>query len=165
MSLSLTQFTRSLKVYASAYDIPSPYVLTTGTQVDFPECEDFGCYVASDSQFKTKGVSVGDIVYVYDGITFQFVTVVTRVESETVIWTADSIEESFNFTIYQQSALSGLGNQGCFLMSVANGLNVAVVTLSGDVIEAAALSANDVLPVQIRKITSTSDNNSMYALW
>lgn len=165
MSLSLTQFTRSLKVYPSNYDIPSPYVLTTGYQEETPDCGELGCILSSEAQFQTRGVSVGDIVYVFDGVTFAFVTVVSALGENSYVWTADSINYGNTFIIYQQSALSGLGNQGCFLMSTLDNITINVETLSGDSIPSAILSANDVFPIQVRKLFSNTNNEAIYALW
>lgn len=167
MSLSLTQFTRSLKVYASNYDIPSPYVLAQGAQDSNPFFEaglGYSLYSTAAKFVKNK-VSVGDILYVYDGNTFLFVTVVTGIQDEETIFTNDSISSLYNFIVYQQSEQSGLGNQGCFLMSVNDSVTIDVETLTGNTITGIILNSNDVLPIQVRKLLTSTNGNAIYALW
>jgi len=167
MSLSLTQFTRSLKVHASAYDIPAPYILQEGVQTDFPTSEVEGYFLFSTTPLKTNGVTVGDVIYVYNSSdVFQFVTTVQTITNDDyAIYTTDAIDNGYKFTIYQQSAQSGLGNQGCFLMSVNDNVTIDVETLTGNTITGIILNSNDVLPIQVRKLLTSTNDDAIYALW
>jgi hypothetical protein len=166
MSLSLTQFTRSLKVHASTYDIPAPYILAEGQQDDFPYSQVEGYFVLSTTPLKSNGVTVGDVVYVYNGGVFQFVTTVQTITTDDFwMFTTDAIPTNYTFVIYQQSTKSGLGNQGCFLMSVNDSVTIDVETLTGNTITGIILNSNDVLPIQVRKLLTTTNENAIYALW
>jgi hypothetical protein len=301
MSVNLTKFTRSLKIYPSPYPIPSPYVLTTGTQasegdfcleieivneqscesecreiyaentgdetyanvnyttcngvngsvnlgpgygtplgcvsnwytdegeveyyddggcgptpgpatVDWIDCdgneqgtsidcdssENLGCiqyitnisggecyenelgecatpippyYIYSEgSEFVTNGVTIGDIVYVYTSLGDIFlVTEVTYVNNEYLIYTADYVPVDLSFTIYQQSAQSGLGNRGCtlYLPQGYFGGPFEVKSITGTTITSSSfdVSENALFPIQLSHFIQGNGISPTYAFW
>ncbi len=170
MSVNLTKFTRALRIYPSQYPIPSPYVLTTGEAIDNSVCDIKGCSLESSSDFIQKGVSVGDIVYVYDalGTTFQFITVVTFISNNTLIYINDPISKNFKFTIYQQSAQSGLGNRGCTLyFPQGNSSTFEVKSITDTTIFSADfyLNESELFPIQLSHFIQGNSEKPFYALW
>jgi hypothetical protein len=160
MSVFKTTFSRALQVYPSQYPIPNPFVLTTGVQTD-----ESSILVSPSSNFITNGVSPGDVIYVYDdGGNFNSITQVTGIISESEAQVANPIAVDWSFVIYQQSAMSGLGNQGCYLYVGGTG-TLVVTTIGGDSVTFAGVAAGTVLPVQVLKLEEPSTATLVIALW
>lgn len=126
--------------------------------------------LSDTSNFELAGVSVGDIVYVYNNSNvFQFITVVVGIISANTIETADYIPIGYYFTIYQQSAQSGLGNRGCtlfFPLGYDNPLGVNTITNTNFYSDYYPLSPNTLFPIQISHfLVGDGIGYTTYALW
>jgi hypothetical protein len=161
MATQKLQPTRALQVYPSQYPIPSPAILTTGIQIG-----ESSILEAPTANFITNGVSPGDIIYVYDdGSLFNFVTQVTGIISETEAQVADNIPVDWSFVIYQQSAMSGLGNQGCVLY-VGTGGSLEVTTSGNDIATFVNIQDGTFFPINVLKVFSAGTTaTNIIALW
>lgn len=120
--------------------------------------------------FAVNGVSAGDIVYVYDESNiFSFITVVTGLVGNNFIYTQDYIPSGYNFTIYQQSAQSGLGNKGCtlFFPEGYEGGALSVISITDTTIYSSnyAVYPNTLFPIQASYYTLGNLIIPVYALW
>lgn len=139
---------------------------------DYGSCGSFAPYYiySEDAQFITNGVTAGDIVYVYDdGNTFAFITVVTGILSQFEIEVADYIPIDYYFTVYQQSAQSGLGNRGCTLY-FPQGYSVGpfeVKSITGTTITSSSfdVSENALFPIQLSYFIQGNGISPTYAFW
>ena len=125
----------------------------------------FGDYlVDSNATFVTSGVKVGDIIYNTTDNTA--CTVVEVVNETTILINAYLFPATAkNYTIYQASPQSGLGNQGCNLYIGGAG-NVKVTTIDQDIVTFNAVLVGHVLPVQVIKLHSTGTSATLInALW
>jgi len=161
MATQKLQPTRALQVYASEYPIPSPAILTTGSQTG-----ESSILLSPTANFITNGVSPGDIIYAYnDGEEFSFVTQVIGILSETEAQVANNITVDFSFVIYQQSAMSGLGNQGCVLY-IGTGGNVKVLTSGNDIVTFVNIQDGTFFPINVLKVFAEETTaTNIIALW
>ena len=108
--------------------------------------------------FIALNVGVGDIVY---NNTSNLGATVLEVESQYgLVLNADIASSAGDsYTIYQASAQTGLGNQGCCLLAMDND-NVSIVTIGGDNVTIYIQKGN-ILPLQVKKITY----GNVIALW
>ena len=161
MSVFKSQFTRALTVIKSDNaPIPFPAVVTSGTTTGVTASK----LVCATATFITSNVKPGDIVY---NTTDSTAAVVTAVDSETQLSLNANIFTVITkaFTIYQDSAQTGLGNTGCFLY-VGGAGNVSVITTAGDSVIFSGVLAGTILPVQVHNLNSTSTTATLInALW
>lgn len=128
-------------------------------------------YIYSEgSEFITNGVTAGDIVYVYNSSGDIFsVTEVINVGNENIIYTADSVPIDYYFTIYQQSAQSGLGNRGCtlYLPQGYFGGPFEVKSITGTTITSSSfnVSENALFPIQLSHFIQGNGISPTYAFW
>ena len=155
------QPSRALQVHPSEYPIPSLAILTTGSQIG-----ESSILESPTANFITNGVSPGDIIYVYDdGGVFSFVTQVIGIINEIEVQVANNINVDYSFVIYQQSAMSGLGNQGCVLY-VGTGGSLTVTTSGNDVVTFVNIQSGTFFPVNVVKVLSTGTTcSNIIALW
>jgi hypothetical protein len=161
MSVFKTTFSRALRVHPSDNaDVPFTNVVVSGltTGVISLKLKD------NNGNFIVNNVASGDIVYNETDKTAA--TVVSVVSSTTLIINADIFTASgVNYTIYQASDLTGIGNTGCFLYVGGTG-NVAVVTIGGDNITFNGVPAGTTLPIQVIRLRSTGTTATLVnALW
>ena len=115
--------------------------------------------------FIANGVSPGDIVYVFDdGGYFNTTTKVIGIIGANTIQVGDYINVNYNFTIYQQSAMSGLGNQGCVLY-IGQGGTLNVTTSGNDVVTFFNIKGDTFFPVNVLNVTIGTDCSNIIALW
>jgi len=157
MSVFKTTFSRALKVAPSANcNIPFPNVIVSGTNT----ATDVDRLIDDTVDFIALNVKVGDIVYNID--TNEGATI-TRVFTTEVRLNADIFTSTGqNYTVYQASSQTGLGNQGCYLYIASTDSNYDVVTIGGDSVAFNSPIKGDVLPVQVIKLISGGE---AVALW
>jgi hypothetical protein len=158
MSVFKTTFSRALRVSPSSNcNIPFPNVIVSGTNT-FADVE----RLTDDTvDFIALNVKTGDIVYNTD--TNEGATV-TRVGSATEVRLNADIFTSIgqNYTVYQASPQTGLGNQGCYLYIESTDANYEVITIGGDSVTFNSPIKGAVLPVQVIKLIS---GGNAVALW
>ena len=157
MSVFKTTFSRALKVAVTPNcDIPFPNVIVSETTSDVS----FNSLVDNSVNFEELNVKAGDIVYNTD--TYEGATVVGITNPTNILLDADIfLSSGVNYTIYQASPQTGLGNQGCFLY-IAEDTNYTVITIGGDEVEFKTPIKGTILPVQVRKVIL---GGNCVALW
>ena len=162
MSATIIQGHRALKVLPSNNaDIPFPAVAQAGTNTAIAT---FGVLIDSAATFVTNSVRTGDIVYnTTDGTA---ATVVSVTNQTTLIMNADIfLATTKSYVVYQASAQTTIGNQGCVLYIGGPG-NVAVTTNGGDTVTLVGLNAGQFVPVQVTKVALTGTSaTEIIALW
>lgn len=158
MSVFKTTFSRALKVAVTPNcDIPSPNVIVSGTTSDVSS----NSLVDNSVSFEELNVKAGDIVYNTD--TYEGATVVGIINPTNILLNADIfLSSEANYTIYQASSQTGIGNQGCFLYIEDADTTYQVITIGGDEVEFKTPVVGAVLPVQVIKVISGGD---CVALW
>jgi hypothetical protein len=159
MSVFKTTFSRALKVAVTPNcNIPFPNVIVSGTTTDTGSNR----LLDNTVDFIKLNVKEGDIVYnidTYEGATVNRVSSNgTRLDLNANIF--DSVGQ--NYTVYQASPQTGLGNQGCFLYIGAVDTDYEVVTIGGDSVMFIRPTVGAVLPVQVIKVIS---GGNCVALW
>ena len=161
MSVFKSQFSRALKVIPSDNaNIPFINVVkqgtTTGVQVS--KLKD------NNGNFIVNNVAIGDIVY--NTTTSLAATVVSLQDSTTVFLNANIfLAAGDSYVIYQASAQTGIGNEGCCLY-VGGAGNIAVTTIGDDVITFNAVPAGTILQVQVYRLSATGTTaTNINALW
>jgi len=120
--------------------------------------------VSSSSIFVTDNVKTGDIVYnITDGTAATVVSVVSQTQ---IVLNADIFTAtSKTFEIYQQSAQTGIGNQGCVLY-VGIGGNIKVTTSGNDIVTFVNIQDGTFFPINVLKVFSEGTTaTNIIALW
>lgn len=161
MSVFKSQFSRALEVIKSDNaDVPFPAIVKSGTNTSAVTDQ----LVDTAGDFINAGVKTGDIVYnTTDGLA---ATVVSVTSATVIVLNADIFAaDSKEYTIYQASAQTTIGNQGCNLYIGGAG-NVKVTTIGGDIVTFTAPTVGQVLPVQVIKLHATGTSATLIdALW
>jgi len=161
MSASIIQAHRALKVLPSDNaDIPFPAFAETGRNTSVVASQ----LVDSTGTFVSFSIRTGDIVYnTTDGTAATVVNVI----NETSLTLNADIFTAINkdYVIYQASAQSTIGNQGCVLYIGGAG-NVTLTTNGNDIVTFVGLNTGQFVPVQCVKVflTGTTATN-IIALW
>lgn len=160
MSLFKTTFSRALPVIKSDNaNIPYPAVVQSGTNTSTGASQ----LIDSAATFVTNQIAPGDIVYNTTDSTAA--TVVSVTNQTTLVLNANIFAATAKaYVIYQASSQTGSGNMGCFLYIGGAG-NVAVTTISGDIVTFSGVPAGYVLPVQVIKLASATTATLINALW
>ena len=161
MSVFKSQFSRALAVIKSDNaNIPFPAPVKSGENTSAVENE----LVDTAGDFINAGVKTGDIIYnTTDGLA---ATVISVTNATTIVLNADIFAAAEkDYTIYQASPQTTIGNTGCNLYIGGAG-NVKVTTIGGDIITFTAVSVGSFLPVQVIKLHSTDTTATLVnALW
>lgn len=164
MSVFKSQFSRALTVYKSENaDVPYPEQIASGTNTSVVANQ----LVNTSGGFIAAGVATGDIVYnTTDGTA---ATVVSVTSATVIVLNADIFTLTAKaYVIYQNSALTGAPNPGCMLYIGGAG-NISVTTIGGDTVLFSGVTAGSILPVQVRRINSTTGGTTtatlINALW
>lgn len=162
MSATIIQAHRALRVLPSDNaDIPFPAVAQIGintTIVAVNNLQD------SNATFITNNVRTGDIVYnTTDGTA---ATVVSVASNTSLFMNADIFTATAkNYVIYQASAQTTIGNQGCVLYIGGSG-NVTMTTNGTDTVTLVGLNGGQFVPVQVVKVFATGTTaTNIIALW
>jgi uncharacterized protein (AIM24 family) len=161
MSATIIQGHRALKVLPSNdADIPFPAVAQAGVNTSVVASQ----LVDTAATFVTNSVRTGDIVYnTTDGTA---ATVVSVTNQTTLVLNANIfLATAKSYVVYQASAQTTIGNQGCVLYIGGPG-NVAVTTNGGDTVTLVGLNAGQFVPVQVTKVALTGTSaTDIIALW
>ena len=162
MSASIIQGHRALRVLPSNNaDIPFPAIAQTGTNTAVVAVNNLQ---DSNATFITNNVRTGDIVYnTTDGTA---ATVVSVSGQQSLFMNADIFTATAkSYIIYQASAQTTIGNQGCVLYIGGAG-NVTLTTNGGDVVTLVGLNTGQFVPVQVLKVSATGTTaTNIIALW
>lgn len=161
MSASIIQAQRALKVLPSNdAEIPFPAIAQSGVNTSVVASQ----LVDTAATFITNSVRTGDIVY---NITDSTAATVVSVTNETTLVLNANIflATTKSYVVYQASAQTTIGNQGCVLYIGGPG-NVAVTTNGGDTVTLVGLNAGQFVPVQVTKVALTGTSaTEIIALW
>lgn len=162
MSVFKTTFSRSLRAHPSDNaDVAFPGAInSTGTNTTATALK----LINSAAKFITNPVYIGDVIH---NDTAGTAATVVSVDSETQLTlNADIFTTTAQvYTIYSMSAQAGIGNAGCCLYVGGTG-NVSVITIGGDTITFNGVPAGTTLPIQVRRLRSTSTTATLInGLW
>lgn len=161
MATQKLQPSRALQVLPSNNAvIPSVNLIKTGLTTSFFTLT----LVDSSGLFVTNNVKTGDVVY---NLTLGTSATVVKVSNQTTIeLNADIFTgTNQNYFIYQQSAQTGIGNQGCVLY-VGTGGNIRVTTSGNDIITFVNVQDGTFFPINVISVFATGTTASnLIALW
>lgn len=161
MSVFKSQFSRALEVIKSDNaNVPFPAEIKSATNTSAVTDQ----LVDSTGDFVNLNVKTGDIVYnITDGLA---ATVLSVTSATVIVLNADIFAAAGKvYIIYQASAQTTIGNQGCNLYIGGAG-NVKVTTIGGDIVTFTAPTVGQVLPVQVIKLHATGTSATLIdALW
>lgn len=160
MSIFKSQFSRALEVIKSNdTNVPYPAPVKSGTNTGVAIDQ----LVDTAGNFINAGVKTGDIVY---NTTDGNAATVVSVTSATVIVLNNTIFGSAGseYTIYQASSQTTIGNAGCTLYVGSSG-GVTVTTIGQDVVTFPYVPIGTILPVQVIKVWESSTASPILALW
>lgn len=162
MSVFKTTFSRSLRAHPSDNaDIAFPGAInSTGTNTTATALK----LINSAAKFITNPVYIGDVIH---NDTAGTAATVVSVDSETQLTLNADIftTTAQSYTVYSMSAQAGIGNAGCCLYVGGTG-NVSVITIGGDTITFNGVPAGTTLPIQVRRLRSTSTTATLInGLW
>lgn len=163
MSVFKTTFSRALSAIPSdSNNIPYPNAIATGLTSNSGPFQ----LIDINASFKIDNVKTGDIVY--NTTSFLSATVLEVLDKNTLLLNANIFSLAHQYTVYQASSQTGLGNQGCYLYigNTSGGNNaVTVTTISGDFVEFKGLTSGTIIPVQVIALNSATTASSIIALW
>jgi hypothetical protein len=161
MSATIIQAHRALKVLPSDNaEIPFPAVAQAGVNTSVTAFQ----LVDTAATFVTNSVRTGDIVYnTTDGTA---ATVLSVTNQTTLIMNADIFTATAkSYVVYQASAQTTIGNQGCVLYIGGAG-NVTMTTNGTDTVTFVGLNGGQFVPVQAVKVFATGTTaTNIIALW
>lgn len=160
MSVFKTTFSRALEVIKSDNaNVPFPAPVKSGTNTGVAVEQ----LVDTAGDFINAGVKTGDIVYnTTDGLAATVVSVTSAtviVLNATIFGTTGS-----EYTIYQASSQTTIGNTGCYIYVGSSG-GLTVTTIGQDVVNFPYVPIGTVLPVQVVKVWESSTVSQLVALW
>lgn len=157
-----------MSVFKNSFSVAAAVIPADNVNIPFPNNVKSGTVTSitpntrlidSTADFVESGIKVGDTVLCNDNGTYAYVISVstTYLELSADIFTA--VGESY--LIFQGE------NNGCYIYvgSVSNGSDVDVETISGNVVTFGGVIAGEILPVQVRKVFTTSTAGKFVALW
>ena len=161
MATQKLQASRALKVLPSDNAlIPSINVVHQGANTSVGT----NLLISITATFITDNVRAGDVVY---NISDSTSATVVSVQSQTQLTMNANIFAAGGktFIVYQQSASSGLGNQGCVLYIGGAGI-LSCVTSGGDDIVFQNVQGGVFFPVNVIKVNSSvTTATNIIALW
>lgn len=161
MGVQKLQANRALRIIPSNDAlIPFPAVIETGSSTSVV----LNQLVDSTATFVTFNVKTGDIVY---NTTSGLAATVVSVTSQTVLVLNKDIFTGAgqNYTVYNNSPETTIGNTGCVLY-VGGAGNVNVLTIGDDTVLFNAIPAGSFLPVQVKQVLSSLTTATLInALW
>ena len=140
---------------ADNVNIPFPNNVLSGTNTGVTANE----LVDSSADFVTSGIKVGDTVLNNTNLIYAYVIAVfpTYLELSNNIF----ISSGVSYSIFQGE------NNGCYIYvgDISGGSNLEVETIGGNVLIFYGVLVGQVLPVQVRKVLTTSTAGKLIALW
>jgi len=165
MAYQKLQVSRALQVIPSnTINIPSPASeVTSGAASATATSPNLDRLTDSSGNFETKGVSVGDVVYVLHAATANQITTVASVDSETQLTLSDDVSfvSGDSYRIFRAGE-----NNGCILyIGNATSTTLRVLTAGGDDITLTGVVAGSYTPVQVLRVFTDSTVSDIVALW
>lgn len=161
MATQKLQPSRALSVIPSENaNIPYPNLSESGTNTTATALK----LIDSTATFIANNVKTGDVVY---NITDNTAATVLTVDSQTQLTlNADIFTATAKvYSIYAESAQSGLTNQGCVLY-IGTGGTLKVLTSGNDVVTFANIQDGLFFPINVLKVFSTGTSCfNIIALW
>jgi hypothetical protein len=155
MAAQKLQVGRALAVLPSDNtDIPFPMEVAIGTASGGSATT----LVDATATFITSGVKPGDIIY---NIGTGAATTVLGVNSETTIMTIGgaAFAATNTYVIYQ-----GSNNDGCVLY-IGVGGDLDIITVGGDQVTLVNVLSGQFIPIQVKRVLTSSTVSSVLALW
>jgi hypothetical protein len=158
MSVFKATFSRALRVSVSPNcEIPFPNAIVSGVNDTVSNDR----LIDTTVDFIKLNVKAGDIVY--NNSTGEGATVIKVSNSVALNLNADIFSSTgYNYTVYQASPQTGLGNTGCYLYIGESDNNYEVVTIGGDIVTFPKPQVGTVLPVQVKQVLA---GGQCVALW
>jgi hypothetical protein len=136
-------------------NIPFPNNVLSGTNTSVTA----NALVDSSADFVTSGIKVGDTVLNNANLIYAYVIAVfpTYLELSNDIFVSSGV----SYSIFQGE------NNGCYIYvgDTSTGSNLEVETIGGNVLIFYGVLVGQVLPVQVRKVLTTSTAGKLIALW
>lgn len=155
MATQKLQVGRALAIFPSDnVDIPFPMPSAAGIATGGSATT----LVDATATFISSGVRLGDIIY---NVGTGGVTTVLSVDSETSIKTTGgaAFAATNAYVIYQ-----GNNNEGCVLY-IGVGGDLDVVTTGGDQVTLSNVASGQFIPIQVKRVLTSSTASSILALW
>jgi hypothetical protein len=166
MAYQKLQVSRAIDVIPSnTIDIPNPSLVASGAASADAPVGNLNRLTNSSGNFQTKGVGVGNVVYVLYASGAKQITTVASVDSETQLTLSDDVSflSGDSYKIFHAGQ-----NNGCILYigSVTGGSVLRVLTAGGDDIILKGVVAGSYTPVQVLRVFSSDTSVSdIVALW
>lgn len=168
MAYQKLQVSRAIEVIPSdTIDIPNPSLadIASGTASASAASPNLDRLTDSSGNFETKGVGVGNVVYVLHATGAKQITTVASVDSETQLTLSDEVSfiSGDSYRIFHAGE-----NNGCILYigTVPGGSILRVLTAGGDDITLKGVVAGSYTPVQVLRVFDSDTNVSdIVALW
>lgn len=161
MATQKLQPSRALQVIPSENAvIPNPFFIHQGVNTGIAVNK----LITITGDFVFDNVKTGDIVY---NLTDGTAATVVAVDSQSQLTLNANIFTvgGKSFVIYQQSAQTGIGNQGCVLY-VGVGGNIKVTTSGNDIVTFVNVQDATFFPINVLKVFATGTTASnIIALW
>jgi len=148
-------------------NIPSPSSeVTSGAATATATTPNLNILTNSGGLFQSKGVAVGDVVYVLHATGTNQITTVASVDSETQLTLSDDVSfvSGDSYRIFRAGE-----NNGCIIYigtSLNNAQTITIETAGGDEVTLRNLIQGSFLPVQVVKVFSSGTNVSdIVAFW
>jgi len=175
MATQKLQPTKALTIIPSDNaNIPTPNLLKSGVTTDkginklIDSNVNFFEYVPSEAANSTNNfqynVNVGDVVY--NVLTNTAATIVEVIGQHELLLNDDIIPDAgYPYSIYQDGAQTGLGNQGAVLY-VGGAGDLRVTTSGNDIVVFVGVSAGTFFPVNVVKLHASGTTcTNIIALW
>ena len=167
MAYQKLQVSRALEVIPDdSINIPSPSSkVTSGAATTTETSPNLNRLTNSGGLFESKGVAVGDVVYVLHASGTNQITTVASVDSETQLTLSDNVSfvSGDSYRIFRAGQ-----NNGCILYigNVPSGGVLRVLTAGGDDITLKGIVQGSYTPVQVVRVFASDTNaTDIIALW
>jgi len=167
MAYQKLQVSRALEVIPDdSINIPSPSSkVTSGAATTTETSPNLNRLTNSGGIFESKGVAVGDVVYVLHASGTNQITTVASVDSETQLTLSDDVSfvDGDSYKIFRAGE-----NDGCILYIGTSPIGgvLRVLTAGGDDITLTGVISGSYTPVQVVKVFDSDTNVSdIVALW
>lgn len=156
-----------MSVFKNSFSVAANIIPSDDVNIPFPNNVKSGTVdglvigrlVDSTADFIASGIKVGDTVLCNDNATYAYVTAVNQTYLLLSINIFLSIGDSYS--IFQGE------NNGCYIYvgDTTEGNNIEVETISGNVVTFGGVIEGEILPVQVKKVFTTSTVGKLIALW
>lgn len=167
MATQKLQPTRALQVIPSDNaNVPTPNLLASGVStstVASQLIDSTANFIVGPELGRQYKVNVGDVVY--NTTTNQAATIVKVINTTILLLNADIVSSGNSYSIYQQGAQTGLGNQGAVLY-IGVGGNIKVTTSGNDIVTFVNIQDGTFFPINVLNVfQSETSVTNVIALW